>query len=138
MLPEQDANTLEFTVRNKKEEMDEALDTIIEFCEHKNISKDITNRLNHVLDEILYNIFTFGHAANTDVCVNLTGDLIYMRLTDNGKPSNPLEYEEAQAEDQIFGIKIIKQYSKKIEYLRVIDLNFTVVEINTDSILKDI
>lgn len=138
MLPEQDANTLEFTVRNKKEEMDEALDTIIEFCEHKNISKDITNRLNHVLDEILYNIFTFGHAANTDVCVNLTGDLIYMRLTDNGKPSNPLEYEEAQADDQIFGIKIIKQYSKKIEYLRVIDLNFTVVEINTDSILKDI
>lgn len=138
MLPKQDDNTLEFTVNNKKEQIDEALDTIIEFCERKSISNNISNRLQHVLDEILYNIFTFGKAVNTDVCVNLTGDLIYMRLTDDGKASNPLEYEEVKADDQIFGIKIIKNYSKNIEYLRVIDLNFTVIEINTDSILKTV
>ena len=132
MLPRRDEVTLDFSVRNDPSQLHEAIDLIYEYCGRQKLPKNTANHLAVVTEEILYNIYTFGHAEFADVTVNTDKASVYLRITDNGIPSDPMEYEGAKAEDQIYGIKIIKHLAEKIEYLRVIDLNYTMIEISRD------
>ena len=91
---------------------------------------NITNGA-EIAEEMLYNIFMYGgkNATTVDVFLHVSEEDLNMRLTDNGIPFNPLEYQQEETEFQVHGIEVMKKIAKRIEYLRVIDLNHTMIAI---------
>ena len=53
-----------------------------------------------------------------------------MRIRDNGIPFDPMDYTFDGDAYDIHGIEIVRRISSNISYVRVIDLNNTVIEIN--------
>lgn len=120
MIPKQQNDTAEFTVGNHSEQIAEALKYILIFCENHKVPESVMNRANIVAKDMLNSIFTNSGAQNTDVAINITDDLLRLQLTDDGTPYNPAESFQAENKSQIH----------KAEYLRVIDLNYTMIEMN--------
>ena len=134
MIPPQEKAVCEFTVCNNTGQIQETIALIFDFCDKHGISRKTANRMALVTEEMLYNIFVHGgkNAKTVDVFMHLSEDALHMRLTDNGIPFNPLEYKEEETEFKIHGIEVIKRVAKHMEYLRVIDLNHTMIEISKD------
>lgn len=120
MIPKQQNDTVEFTVSNRPEQISEAIKIILEFCKNHKIPESVTALANTVTENMLNRIFSAGGAQNTDMAINTTDNLLRIQLTDDGAPYNPAESVQAENNSRIH----------KTEYLRVIDLNYTMIEMN--------
>ncbi len=120
MIPKQQNDTVEFTVGSRFEQISEAKNMILDFCEKYQVSESVMNRATGVFEVVLNRIFADSQARNADVAINITDALLRLQLTDDGTPNNPAESYQTGNESQI----------RKAEYLRVIDLNYTMIEMD--------
>lgn len=67
---------------------------------------------------------------NVDVAMYVLDETLSLRLTDNGIPFNPLEDKPETGEFSTQEIDTIKLIASRTEYLRVIDMNYTTIEID--------
>ena len=123
MIPKQQNGMVEFTVENRSEQINDALENILDFCNKYKVSESATKQVSIAAAKILNSIFANSGAQNTDVAINATDTLLRLQLTDDGSPYNPTESVQTEAESQI----------QKAEYLRVIDLNYTMIEMNLEN-----
>ena len=123
MIPNQQNDMVEFTVENRSEQINDALKNILDFCNKYKVSESATKQVSIAAEKILNSIFANSGAQNTDVAINATDTLLRLQLTDDGSPYNPTESVQTEAESQI----------QKAEYLRVIDLNYTMIETNLEN-----
>lgn len=63
-----------------------------------------------------------------DVSLLIEEDKLQLRIRDNGVPFNPTEYDGDSDEFDIHGIELVKKISSRINYIRAIDLNNTIIE----------
>lgn len=130
MLPKQDENILDFTVSDCSDLICEAKNMIAEFCQKQKVSEIAVDNAATVTEQVLRDIFTSASAKNVDVSVNMTANTVQIRLMDNGIPFNPLEDKTDKSDSSDSSMSKIQQTIEKVEYLRVIDLNYLQIEIN--------
>lgn len=84
------------------------------------------------VEEMLVNIFCYGgkNAKDVDVILHVTDEAMILRVTDNGIPFDPTDYTVDYDQYEIHGIETIKKLSTKVQYIRVLDLNNTILEVD--------
>jgi serine/threonine-protein kinase RsbW len=118
------------------------LDLLCRNCEEIGRSIGVSDRsifeMNLALDELFTNIISYGfqdHQEHT-IKINITieGDLLNMRIEDDGVPFNPLESKTPDFQCDIeeckiggLGIHLIKKLMDDIQYQRVADKNILVL-----------
>lgn len=105
---------------------------IRKFCEENGVDPSKANMIAVAAEEMAVNIISYGGKKATSVDVNLClqdGQLI-LRTRDNGLPFDPTEYEYESREYEIHGIELVKKLTDRIQYMRVLDFNNTVISID--------
>ena len=104
---------------------------IIAFCQSCGVDREKANLIAVAAEEMAVNIIRYGgrHVHSIDIDLSITQESLILRLRDNGIPFDPTHYEADQDAFEIHGIEVVKRISDKVQYLRVLDLNNTTVEV---------
>lgn len=133
LLPERaDESTLDLSIRGTLEEAEKIPREIIAFCRTQEVDPGKANLLAVAAEEMLVNIIRYGGKKADMIDVNLcvTETSVIFRIRDNGIPFDPTDYPVDSGEFEIHGIEVVKNITDKIQYMRVLDLNNTVIEMN--------
>jgi anti-sigma regulatory factor (Ser/Thr protein kinase) len=105
---------------------------IEEFCICNGVSARKANLVAVASEEMIVNCIKYGGKSShwIDLSVIIDDNRLMLRIRDNGVPFNPVEYENDNDKFDIHGIELLKKISSKINYIRSLDLNNTVVEFN--------
>ena len=120
--------------------------TLVAYCEKNAIPRRLANKLALAGEELVYNISRYGgknaNRSYIDICLCRVEDSLVLRVRDDGAPFNPLAYLEEQkavgqeAEQETSdalessGIAMIKSIAGKLQYVRILNMNNTIVEIH--------
>ena len=136
-IPEKNSgNICDFTIKGKEGTALDVTAKIIEYCKNENLPSEAALQLGVAVEELILNIEKYGYKDASrkyiDVCLSKDGDRYYLRLRDDGIPFDPTSYEskEEHDEDEITGLELIRKLALKITYMRVLNLNNTVIEID--------
>lgn len=131
LLPKgEDERILDISIEGTMKEVGEIPHRIIGFCNEKKVDSGKANLLAVAAEEMLVNIIRYGGKRVSTIDVNLciTEDALIFRIRDNGIPFDPTDYAIDADEFEVHGIEVVKQITDKIQYMRVLDLNNTVLE----------
>lgn len=133
LLPEgEDENILDISIEGTMEEVGKIPRKIIAFCNEKKVDSSKANLLAVAAEEMLANIVRYGgkKASTIDVNLCITKETVIFRIRDNGIPFDPTDYTVDSGEFEVHGIEVVKSITDKIQYMRVLDLNNTVIEMS--------
>ena len=136
LLPKgEDENILDISVEGTMEEVGKIPHMIVEFCNEKKVDSGKANLLAVAAEEMLVNIIRYGgkRADTIDVNLCITEETVIFRIRDNGIPFDPTDYTVDAGEFEVHGIEVVKNITDKIQYMRVLDLNNTVIEVRNYS-----
>ena len=132
LLPDgEDENILDMSIEGTMEDAGKIPREMIEFCREKGVDSSKANLLAVAAEEMIVNIIRYGGKKVNTIYVNLciTEHSMIFRIRDNGIPFDPTDYTVDSGEFEIHGIEVVKSITDKIQYMRVLDLNNSVVEI---------
>ena len=132
LLPSvQDEQVLDISIDPAMEETSRVPQEILEFSKRCGIDRKKANLIAVAAEEMAVNIIQYGgrRVHSIDINVSVTQDSLILRTRDNGIPFDPTHYTADADEFEIHGIELVKRISDKVQYLRVLDLNNTTVEI---------
>lgn len=132
LLPdEENENILDMSIEGTLEDAGKIPREMIEFCKEKGADSSKANLLAVAAEEMIVNIIRYGGKKVNTIDVNLciTEHAMIFRIRDNGIPFDPTDYTVDSGEFEIHGIEVVKSITDKIQYMRVLDLNNSVVEI---------
>lgn len=133
LLPDsEDENILDISIGGDIGEAEKIPREIIEFCKGKKVDGRKANLLAVAAEEMIVNIIRYGgkKADTIDVNLCITEDRVIFRIRDNGIPFDPTDYTADSGDFEIHGIEVVKSITDRIQYMRVLDLNNTVMEID--------
>ena len=139
MLPEVlEIKSLDCSIRNDLDEVIAFREKLFTFCEENKITERDGKILGLAMEEIAANIVQYGYRADQenymDISFTIQDDKYILRIRDDGVPFNPLEYSvdgEAQKEDvTVGGINLLRKIMSDFQYMRVLNMNNTVAELN--------
>lgn len=136
LLPDmEDENILDISIDGNVEDAEKIPRRIIDFCNEKGVDGSKANLLAVAAEEMIVNIIKYGGKRVNTIDVNLciTKDSIIFRIRDNGIPFDPTDYSVDSGDFEIHGIEVVKSITDRIQYMRVLDLNNSVVEIGMKS-----
>ena len=135
-LPENDNNRIcDISVIGNDDSAVRVSEKIIEYCKNEGLSLSKSNMLGVAVEELISNIGRYGYSKTTekniDICLFKGEGKMFMRIRDDGIPFNPTVYSVEEIKDkEIGGLMLLKKLAIKITYMRVLDLNNTVFEID--------
>ena len=105
---------------------------ILRFGLDHGVESTLANRMTVAAEEMIVNAITYGGKSSRwiDVCLMVEPEELRLRIRDNGVPFNPTTYEYDNKGYEFGGIEIVKSIASRISYVRVIDLNSTVIEVD--------
>jgi anti-sigma regulatory factor (Ser/Thr protein kinase) len=120
---------LSLVVTNERREVGRLMERFEETAREWGLSEDDTVNLNLILDEFVSNVirhgFEDGRPHEIPVHVELAGDVVRIRIEDDGKPFNPLEAPPPDLDLPIeerplggLGIFIARSLADTVEYSR--------------------
>lgn len=126
-----DENVLDFSIGPDLEQTSRVPREIVAFCQSCGIDREKANLIAAAAEEMTVNIIKYGgrHVHSIDINLSITPDFLILRTRDNGIPFDPTHYEADSNAFEIHGIEVIKRISSKVQYMRVLDLNNTTVEV---------
>ena len=133
-------NICDFTISGKDGSALDVTEKVIAYCREENLPSETALQLGVAVEELILNIEDHGYkdkkSKYIDVCLSKNGDRYYLRLRDDGIPFDPTSYEskEEHDEDEITGLELIRKLALKITYMRVLNLNNTIIEIDKGAI----
>lgn len=129
---------LHFTIKSNLNELQEITKTILDSC--KNIGYDIefTGDIRLILEEIIANIIKHGYdnfpEQPIDLAIEMEAGRLMMTVEDEGKPFNPLVYQNLNIGKSLDerniggqGIHLVKQIADQIDYKRTVNKNQLIV-----------
>ena len=130
---ERDDSICDITIRGNDSEAIALTKRIMKYCEEIGVSGEKRLALGMAAEELVSNIGRYAYDDPSDkyidVCLSKKEDTLYLRLRDDGKPFDPVRYEpSAEAEEEMRGLAVIRKLNIKMSYVRVINLNNTVLE----------
>lgn len=136
MLPERREETcLDFSIASDVSHVPEVTRGIIDFCNENDVDSSKANFAAVAAEEMFVNCVQYGGKGSRwiDICLTLEEKNMLLRIRDNGKPFNPLEYIYDEDEfASIHGINLIKAIATNINYIRAMDMNNTIIEFETE------
>ena len=86
-------------------------------------------------EELCSNVITYGYKKQKqnfiDVNLKISGDKMILRIRDDGLPFDPTKYEFDNDEKYLTsGINLVKNIANDINYMRILSLNNTTIEMN--------
>lgn len=135
MLPKiTDEKFLDCSVESNLEEVLAFREKLFAFCADNHISERDATVLGLAVEEIAANIVQYGYRSGKnymDISFTIQDDKYMLRIRDDGIPFNPLEYQQQKEETvALGGIALIKKMASEFQYMRVLNMNNTVVELN--------
>ncbi len=105
---------------------------ILQFGLDHGVESTLANRMTVAAEEMIVNAITYGGKSSRwiDVCLMVEPEELRRRIRDTGVPFNPTTYEYDNKGYEFGGIEIVKSIASRISYVRVIDLNNTVIEVD--------
>jgi O-antigen/teichoic acid export membrane protein len=131
IIPKQNPDIcLDLTIKAQLEEVPQLLKEVKGFCLNNGVDGNKANLITVATEEMIVNCINYGGKSShwIDLSIILGEDNYMLRIRDNGVPFNPAEYEADGEEFDIHGIELLKKISSKINYMRSIDLNNTIIE----------
>lgn len=134
MIEKLEVESFDVSLSNEAQNASIVSEQIIEFAK----KHDIPNRESQIVglaaEEMVDNIITYGYKKKShnyiDVNLKLIDDTLLLRIRDDGVPFDPTKVEDNDEEEfSTSGIKLIKNLTDKISYMRILNLNNTVFEI---------
>lgn len=135
LLPDsENENILDMSIEGTLEDAGKIPREMIAFCKEKGVDSSKANLLAVAAEEMIVNIIRYGgkKVGTIDVNLCITEHAIIFRIRDNGIPFDPTDYTVDSDEFEIHGIEVVKSITDKIQYMRVLDLNNSVVEIEAE------
>ena len=132
LLPDaQDGQVLDISIDPTMDDTARVPKEIAEFGRRCGVDEKKVNLIAVAAEEMAVNIIQYGgrHVRSVDINLRVTPDRLILRTRDNGIPFDPTHYESDADAFEIHGIELVKRISDKVQYLRVLDLNNTTVEI---------
>jgi anti-sigma regulatory factor (Ser/Thr protein kinase) len=116
-------------VVNQRREIARLGRLVDQFGEECGLSEDATASINLMIDEVVSNVINYGYddtlEHKIDVNVVLDGDLVTVRIEDDGKPFNPLDAPQPNLDLPIeerpiggLGVFIVKSTADSLDYRR--------------------
>lgn len=130
MLPrENQGANLDISVAASIEDAVKVPKEIMEFCSKNSVSTARSNLAAVAAEEMMVNTIKYGGKSVHWMDVNLSVEEreIRLRIRDNGIPFNPTEYIIDSDAFDIHGIELVKSISSKVDYIRAMDMNNTVI-----------
>ncbi len=128
---EGEEKVLDLSLSPRLQEVPMLVDDILAFCENVTEASR-ANLIAVVAEEMTANIIKHGGRGVESIDVNLSvsDDKLILRTRDNGIPFDPTEYTYDHREEySISGIEVVKKIADRIQYIRILNLNNTVVEL---------
>ena len=134
MLPEIIEETyLDFSIENNIEDVVSLSEQIIQFCKKNNIVERDAKILGLALEEIAANIVKYGYRSDRknyiDISFTIQDGKYILRIRDDGIPFNPLAKELPEGTHFIGGIGLVRKMVSDFQYMRVLNMNNTVIEL---------
>lgn len=135
MLPRvADEKFLDCSIENDLGEVVAFREKLFQFCEANGIGERDGKILGLALEEIAANIVQYGYRSDRknymDISFAIQNDKCILRIRDDGIPFNPLEYQQEEGEVTVGGIGLLRKIMSDFQYMRVLNMNNTVVELN--------
>lgn len=136
MLPEiTDEKFLDCSIGNNLEEVIDFREKLFAFCAENHITDRDAKILGLAVEEIAANIVQYGYRSGQknymDISFTIQDDKYMLRIRDDGVPFNPMEYKPPEEEAvTVGGIALIKKMASDFQYMRVLNMNNTVIELN--------
>ena len=131
LLPEKEEEAVyDISAAADLEEVEKVPREIIGFCKAHQVDAGRANLLAVAAEEMLVNIIRYGgkKADTIDINLRIADDTLLFRLRDNGIPFDPTDYSVDSGEYEIHGIEVVRSITDRMQYMRVLDLNHTVIE----------
>lgn len=98
------------------------------YCVASGASANLANKVGIAAEEMVCAVIQFKDDRDGDIDLNVRAvdGQIVLRVRDNGKPFNPLEYN-VDENSEIDSITMVRKLAKEIKYSRVMDMNNTIV-----------
>ena len=108
---------------------------IAEFCKKNNIDNRNSQMIALSAEEMISNIIVYGYKNKKqnfiDINLKKIDDTLILRIRDDGMPFDPTKYENDNDEKYTTsGIKLVEGITNKMTYMRILNLNNTILEIN--------
>lgn len=134
MLEKLDVESFDVSLKNDEVNASKVSEQIVEFAKKHNIPDRESQIIGLAAEEMVDNIIVYGYkkekSSYIDVNLKLYEDNLLLRIRDDGVPFDPTKYEEnEEAEYSTSGIKLIKNLTDKMTYMRILNLNNTIFEI---------
>jgi len=140
--PEQSTVSVQLT--NDPSEVQRLSDIVTDFAAQHNVPAELLLRVNLVLEEIITNVISYGYDDDLEheISVRLSWQdpRIELEIKDDGRPFNPLEAPEPQADTPLlerpvggWGIHLIRKMMDHLGYRREGDKNCLVLQSQTRS-----
>lgn len=118
---------MDIRLHNDLSEISRMAEIVHEYGRTHSFGKEVVEEINLALEELISNIILHGYGEDgdlgIDVSLNLKGDTLYIVISDDAQPFNPLEIDDPDIdlpveERQIggLGVFLTKQVMDKLEY----------------------
>lgn len=137
LLPEirEDADYIECSASGTSENISEMLEELrVKLESEYHISSLLSAYISIAIEEVTTNMNRFSSKSNhkpsmIDISIKKNGDKVIVRIRDNNVSFDPT-YKPENDEYGLEGLSIIKKVSREITYLRLLNLNNTIIEFN--------
>lgn len=137
MIPDDTPDTFDCTIRGNVDESVKISQQIIDWCKERKIPDRIGNILGLAAEEISVNISRYGYKDTKrnfiDISLFEDDGKYILRIRDDGIHFDPTSYEPEEEEKySIGGIQVIRKLATKLDYMRVLDMNNTIIEVDAE------
>lgn len=125
---------LDCSIENNLEEVVAFREKLFSFCADNHIEERDAKILGLAVEEIAVNIVRYGYQDGKknymDISFTIQDGKYMLRVRDDGVPFNPLEYVPEEEEVSVGGISLLKNIMSDFQYMRVLNMNNTIVELD--------
>ena len=135
MIPKPDHDdSFDVTIEASEENAVNISAKIIDYCRARNVDERTAYILGLAAEEVAVNISRYGYdkvkKPYIDINLSHDGEQWILRIRDDGIPFDPTQYQsEEENKFLLGGINLIKGLAKKLTYVRVLNMNNTIIEI---------
>lgn len=139
LIPEKDSESYcDITIRGNEQEAVNIAEALINCCIENGVDRKKANIIGLAAEEIVVNISRYGYKSVKrnfiDINLSKAEEKLILRIRDDGIPFDPTQYKSEEKEIfEVGGINLIKKTATKLSYIRVLNMNNTIIEMDVSS-----
>ena len=134
MIPKLDYESYDISIDNNIDNVAIVSKEIADFAINNKIDNRNAQMIALAAEEMISNIIVYGYDSHKqnfiDINFKIISDKIVLRIRDDGVPFDPTKYDFDNNENySTMGIKMVLDLTDNMQYMRIINLNNTTIEI---------